>query len=124
TRSSESISAADIVSKSIVKGERILAKTKNSQRGFDTFYKDYVYLSPEAAESLAELDIKLFGIDSLSVKQSGGSNIPHTALLNRGIVIFEGLDLSRVDEGRYFLAALPLKLKGLDGAPARVVLLK
>jgi arylformamidase len=37
-------------------------------------------------------------------------------------VIVEGLQLSDPQAGRYEQICLPLRLKGLDGAPARVVL--
>jgi arylformamidase len=99
-------------------------KTSNSLRGYDRFYADYVWLDGDAAIFLAGKGIALFGIDYLSVKQKGGAdNRPHTALLDKDIVIFEGLDLSAVEPGRYFFAGLPLRLVGLDGAPARAVLL-
>jgi arylformamidase len=48
---------------------------------------------------------------------------PHTALLKDGIVILEGLDLSDAAPGIYTLVCLPLRLEGVDGAPARAVLL-
>src|SRR5262249_21164944 len=41
-------------------------------------------------------------------------------LLGAGVVIIEGLDLSRVDAGFYDVVCLPLKILGADGAPARV----
>jgi arylformamidase len=37
-------------------------------------------------------------------------------------VVVELLDLSAVPGGDYWMAALPLKLTGLDGAPCRVML--
>jgi arylformamidase len=43
-------------------------------------------------------------------------------LLEREVVIVEGLDLRDVPEGRYELICLPLRLEGLDGAPVRAVL--
>jgi arylformamidase len=47
----------------------------------------------------------------------------HRELLSRGCIIIELLDLSHVEEGDYTLVALPLRFTGLDGSPARVVLL-
>lgn len=109
----------------IKNGERILVKTRNSRRGFKNFYTDYIYLDGDAAEYLAKKNIKLFGIDYLSVKQKGSpDNRPHTALLKNNIPIFEGLDLSKIKPGKYFFIGLPLRIKGLDGAPARAVLIK
>ena len=124
TRLKEAISADDFKKETVKKGERILVKTRNSKRGFKKFYDDYVYLGGEAAEVLAQKKISLFGIDYLSVKKRGGlDNRPHTELLKNGIVIFEGLDLSKVKPGKYFFVGLPLKLMGLDGSPARAILL-
>jgi len=45
-------------------------------------------------------------------------------LLEKGVVIVEGLNLSEVEPGAYELYCLPLKLKGLDGSPARAVLVR
>ncbi len=39
-------------------------------------------------------------------------------------MIIELLDLSRIEEGDYEMVALPLRLKGLDGSPARVILIE
>ena len=49
---------------------------------------------------------------------------PHKSLLSKSIVIFEGLDLSSVEPGEYNFIGLPLRLVDLDGAPARVLLVK
>ena len=125
TKVKSAVTVADLRPYRIRVGERILVKTKNSRLDHKVFYTDYVYLDGEAAEWLAAQRIKLFGIDYLSVKQRGSAdNRPHTALLGKNIPIIEGLDLHAVKPGKYQLIALPLKFIGLDGAPARVVLVK
>ncbi len=125
THVTKAVTVKDLQNLRIQKGERILVKTKNSKRGFRNFYNNYVYLDGEAAEYLAAKKIRLFGIDYLSVKQKGSpDNRPHTALLKKKIPIFEGLDLSKIKPGKYFFIGLPLRMKGLDGAPARAVLVK
>lgn len=125
TKSLTCVTVKDLQKAQIKKGERILLKTKNSKRGYKDFYTDYVYFDGDAAEFLAKKGIRLFGIDYLSVKQKGSEdNRPHTALLKKKIPIFEGLDLSKVKPGKYFFIGLPLNLKGLDGSPARAVLMK
>ncbi len=125
TKCTEAVTLNDLKNARVKTGERILVKTRNSKRGFKNFYTDYVYLDGDAADWLASKNIKVFGIDYLSVKQKGGEdNRPHTALLKKNIPIFEGLDLSKVKPGRYFFIGLPLSLKGLDGAPARAVLIQ
>lgn len=106
--------------------ERILLKTKNSslwQR--DYFQPRFVYLEPEAGKWLVERGAHSVGIDYLSIEKFGSkSPDTHLALLGAGIVIIEGLDLSAIEGNKaYTLACLPLKIPGLDGAPARAVLL-
>ena len=125
TRQTRKIDVADLAEKNISEDERILLKTRNSQQGFEAFRDDYVYLDPQAAEYLAHKNIMLLGIDALSVKQRGtADNTSHTVLLANNIPIVEGLNLSDIDEGAYFLICLPLKFEGLDGSPVRAVLLE
>lgn len=104
--------------------ERVLIRTRNS--GFindPTFHQDYTYLAPDGAEYLASLGVKLVGVDYLSIEQfHSGHHKTHRTLLERGVIIVEGLDLSAVGPGSYAFCCLPLKLVGLDGAPARAVL--
>lgn len=121
----DGISAVDLKKAKIKKGERILVKTRNSNKTTRKFFADFVYLSSDGAEFLAKKQIKLFGTDYLSVKKSGSKdNTAHEALLKENIVIFEGLNLKNVSPGVYTFIGLPLKMKGLDGAPARAVLIK
>lgn len=121
----EKIAVADLERCNIQAGERILARTKNSLRGFSQFFENFIYLDGDAADYLALKRIALFGIDSLSIKKCGGKDTrPHTSLLRKNIVIFEGLDLSKVKPGSYQFIGLPLKFTDLDGAPARAVLIK
>ena len=104
--------------------ERVLLKTRNSafiRSG--TFQKDYTYLAPDGAEYLVSSGVKLVGIDYLSIEQfHSGHHRTHSTLLSSGVVILEGVDLSGVSPGRYELRCLPLSMPGLDGAPARAVL--
>jgi arylformamidase len=125
TAARESIKVSDLERESVRAGERILVKTKNSLRGFKDFYDDYIYLDGDAADYLADIGIILFGIDSLSIKKRGGLDTrPHTSFLKKNIVLFEGLDLSKIEPGEYQFIGLPLKFTDLDGAPARAILIK
>lgn len=125
TDTKSAIKISDLEKHDIKERERILAKTKNSEIGFDKFRDDYIYLDGDAAEYLAQKKISLFGIDYLSVKQKGSKDIrAHTELLKNNIVIFEGLDLSKADAGEYIFIGLPLKFTSIDGSPARAILLK
>lgn len=104
--------------------DRLLLKTKNS--GFWSipgFTADFVGVTADAATYILELGVKVVGIDYLSIEAAHGAGAPvHRALLERNVVIIESLNLSGVPTGDYELICLPLKLSGLDGAPARVVL--
>jgi arylformamidase len=108
--------------------ERILFKTRNSQFWNEPekgFRKDFTYISPAAARVLAEKNIKLVGIDYLSVEKFGSTDFAtHITLLEKEIVIIEGLDLREISAGDYELICLPLKIisETGDGAPARTVL--
>jgi arylformamidase len=103
---------------------RVLIKTRMSgQLKNPVFQEDFVYLTPDAATYLVQAGIKLVGIDYLSIEKFGSKDFAaHHALLNAGVVIVEGLDLSNVEPGEYEMTCLPMKVAGADGAPARVVL--
>ena len=106
------------------KHSRVLIRTRNSGfiRGRE-FVKDYTYLAPDGAAYLVSLGVKLVGVDYLSVEQfHSGHHRTHRTLLENGVIIVEGLDLSGPAMGPYDLRVLPLRLVGLDGAPARAVL--
>jgi len=80
-------------------------------------------LTLDAAMYLSENDIKLIGFDYLSLEKFGDSEHPvHRYLLGNQVIIVEGLNLSEVEEGEYEICCLPMKLTGLDAAPARVIL--
>lgn len=110
--------------------ERLLLKTHNSDfwaSPEDGFRKDFAYLTPDTARMLVEHGIVLIGIDYLSIEKGGSPGHPvHVTLLEKEIVILEGLDLREVKPGDYDLICAPLKYDGAtgDGAPARTFLLE
>jgi arylformamidase len=121
-----SITAALLQRESLQNAERVLIRTRNSTFVTDReFHPDFTYVAPDAAEYLAALGVKLVGVDYYSVEQfHSGHHRTHRTLLERGIVIVEGLDLRDISPGDYAFACLPLRLEGLDGAPARAVLMR
>jgi arylformamidase len=99
--------------------ERVLLRTRNSALwARDSFTPGFVRLNAAGASALVDRGVRLVGIDYLSV----GDPEAHTILLGRGIGVIEGLDLRQVGAGDYYLACLPLKIEGCDGAPARALL--
>jgi arylformamidase len=124
-RDPESIKPDDLHPHRLQRGERILFRTQNSARRWSTedFMEDFVYVSQEAARYLAGRRIQTVGVDYLSVggiRKDGEET--HRALLEAGIWVIEGLDLSEVEAGEYELICLPVKIERRDGAPARAIL--
>lgn len=103
---------------------RVLLRTRNSALlSSKEFVRDYTYLAPDGAQYLVDNGIELVGIDYLSIEQfHSGHHRTHRTLLERSVVIVEGLDLSVPPAGEYQLICLPLRIEGCDGAPARAVL--
>jgi arylformamidase len=112
------------------KAERVLFKTVNSQTPWyrEPFNENFCHLSPHAADFLIELGVKLVGIDYLSVEAYHAKTLyeldapTHHRLMEAGVHIVEGLNLSQVPPGWYEMICLPLKILDGDGAPARVIL--
>jgi arylformamidase len=103
---------------------RVLFRTRNSELWANekTFQTSFVAVDASGARWLVKKGVQLIGVDYLSVAPYGQSKETHRILLEAGVVVIEGLDLSRVTQGRYSLYCLPLKLMGSDGSPARVIL--
>ncbi len=107
--------------------KRILFGTSNSHfwaKGETKFQEEFVAITEDGAEWLVERGVQLVGVDYLSVSPYGDSEPTHRTLLQAGVVIVEGLNLSNVMRGFYDLYCLPLKIAGSDGAPARAILIQ
>lgn len=108
--------------------ERVLFKTRNSAFWTEPepqFHTDFTYLDLNAATRLVQQGARLIGIDYLSIEKYGQANHEtHHALLSKGVIILEGLNLSNIPAGKYELICLPLRLQSNlgDGGPARAVL--
>ncbi len=105
---------------------RVLFRTRNSKywaEGKHTFSKDFVAVTEDGARWLVDRGIQVVGVDYLSVAPFKDITTPHRILLNAGVIPLEGLDLSAVPPGLYQLICLPLKMAGLEGAPARAILI-
>lgn len=120
TEVTERIEEKDLINKAIPENSFILLKTKNSFT--DKFSNEFVFLEKTGAEYLRSKSIQGVGIDSLGIERSQPGHPTHTILMESGCIIIEGLRLKDISEGEYFMYALPLKIRGGDGAPARVVL--
>lgn len=122
-RDPAAIRPVELASLGLVRGERVLFRTANSERRWAErpFDDGYVALSLAAARELARIGVRTVGIDALSVGTRRDGDDTHRVLLGAGIWVIEGLDLSLVAPGRYELLCLPLRLAGGEGAPARAL---
>lgn len=120
------VTAADLEGARIPAGtERLLIRTRNSDywaNGDTQFHTDFAGVAVDAANWLVAHQVALVGVDYLSVAPWKESTPTHRALLEAGVVIVEGLNLSGIDPGHYAFTCLPLKLVGSDGAPARAII--
>lgn len=83
----------------------------------------HITVTAEAAQVFADAGILLLGNEGQSVGPLLAPMEVHLILLRRGIALLEGIVLTDVPEGHYFLSAAPLKLGGCDGAPCRAYLI-
>lgn len=77
----------------------------------------------EAAQVFAQAGIDLLGNESQTVGPENAPMPVHIALLGREVVLLEGIRLSGVADGAYFLYAAPLNLTDTDGSPCRATLM-
>ena len=105
--------------------ERIIevAKIHNEEAMKRILIKGDVTITLEAAEILRNAGCVLVGNESQSVGPINAPMAVHKVLLGAEIVLLEGICLDEVNEGVYFLNAVPLSLAGFDGAPCRAILI-
>ena len=76
-----------------------------------------------AARVFAEAGILLIGNESQTVGPETAPMAVHLILLSADVVLLEGVVLTHIPEGKYFLTAAPLNLGGCEGAPCRAMLM-
>lgn len=95
----------------------------------DCFYRDFPYFNMEVLEWLTENGLEMLALDtpspdSCSAIGEKDDSPGHKLLLKHEVVIVEYLTQTEIldPSKRYEIVALPLKLKGSDGSPARVII--
>lgn len=101
-------------------GEWLLFKTRNSLS--EEFDFEFVYLKGDGARYLQEIGVKGVGTDGLGIERAQPDYATHRSLMKSGILIVEGLRLKDVPAGSYTFVLAPLKLEGIEAAPARAFL--
>lgn len=114
-----SINADDFRGNDIRSNDIVLINTGTGDR-----HTDFAYIDVSAAEWMVEHGVKCVGIDTASVEKYGRKDAPvHKMLLAGKIGIIENLaNLKQFAGSRMFFVCLPLRLKGIDGSPARAII--
>ncbi len=123
-RGRSQIDGHDLEKSNIGDHKRVLLKTDNGPRLLEsTFHQNYVHLTEDGARYLVEHKVRLVGIDYISIEHHENPGSPvHHLLLEAGVLVVEGVHLLEIPPGEYEIFCLPLKIKGADGAPARILL--
>jgi len=101
--------------------------------GKPEFWSQMPYLEPGVGDLMASKGVPAVGMDLFperplwrGVTPGPGEvwQVNHLALMNKGIPLIQFVtNLSQIGPGKFVVVALPLKMKGADGAPARVIAL-
>lgn len=101
---------------------RVLVRTY-AQMPQDRFDNDLPAYAPDTVRALADLGVRLIGIDSASIDPAASKSLDsHQVIRQRGLRVLENLLLDDVPEGDYELIALPLKLTTACASPVRAIL--
>jgi len=122
THVKEAIEREHLESLDLQKGEWVVFKTRNSLS--EEFDFDFVYLADSGAQYCIERGVQGVGTDGLGIERAQPEYPTHRSLLRNRVHIVEGLRLKDVPAGTYTLVVAPLKLTGIDAAPARAFLMK
>jgi arylformamidase len=114
------------IAKQISSGEGLVFRTGWSEYlGQDIYRNQLPGISKELAEWCAEKGVAMIAVESPSIADVNNLeelNEVHTILLKADVIIIEGLcNLDKIKADKIKLVALPLKIKGGDGAPCRVI---
>jgi arylformamidase len=102
--------------------ERVLVRTyaQFPEHAFDSHLKAF---APQTLTVLADLGVKLVGIDTASIDPADSKTLDsHQIIRKRNMRVLENLQLDHIEEGDYELIALPLKFMSADASPVRAIL--
>lgn len=102
----------------------VLKKASAQGAGERILIAGEVTVTEEAAEVFAKAGLKLLGNEGQTVGPKDAPMRVHQILLGAELVLLEGIVLRNVSEGKYFLSAIPLNLKGFEGSPCRAYLIE
>ena len=125
----DGISKAELQACDIQKGERIVIRTDWSDT-WDTpaYYPKRPYIETDGIDFLAEtvsllaLDVCAPGDPREGFLEQGAPPSDHVPFMKNNVIMVEYLtNLREIKKETFTLVALPLKIRGSDGSPARVI---
>ncbi|MBI1848670.1 MAG: cyclase family protein [Candidatus Rokubacteria bacterium] len=109
------------------RGDIVMLATGWDRKFSTPDYHTHPYLAESAAQWLVDHGVKMIGVDFFSadlpvpLRPQGFTWPVHQKLLGAGILIAENVaNTSRIAGRRLTIGAFPLKIRGGDGAPARI----
>lgn len=105
-----------------LQGKAVLVRTDWSRHfRSDAYFEGHPFLTEDAAACLREGGVRLVGIDSLNIDDTGPRTRPvHSALLGADIPIVEHLtNLAELPESGATFFAVPVKIRGMGTFPVR-----
>lgn len=99
---------------------KVIDKAKGCKR---ILLKGDVVVTKDAADVFKKANLMLLGNESQSIGPVDSPMEVHIILLGSNIVLLEGINLKNVNEGKYYLCAQPLNIKGIEGSPCRAILI-
>ncbi|MEX1029820.1 MAG: cyclase family protein [Paenibacillaceae bacterium] len=105
----------------IQRNEWLLFKTKNSFS--EQFDLQFVFLNADGAAYLRDIGINGVATDGLGIERDQPGCPTHHTFFAADILIVEGIRLKDVPAGNYTFILAPLKLEGIEAAPARAFLM-
>ena len=99
-------------------------KTVSNETIRKILLKGACVVTEDGARSFVDEGIHLIGSETQSVGDEKAPMAVHKILLEKEVVLLEGIRLENVNEGVYFLVAAPISISGSDGAPCRAILIE
>lgn len=104
---------------SVEDAAKILEKAASHNATERILLKGNLTVTEDAARVFAESKVKLLGNEGQTIGPKDAPMAVHLILLEKEMVLLEGIVLTEAHEGVYFLSAAPLNIKGAEGSPCR-----
>lgn len=117
------VNASGIIDEKTAKDILQTANRYGAEAASRILIKGDALIDEKGALTFANANLNLIGVEAQSVSVKEQTASVHKILLDKKIVLLEGITLSSVNSGAYLLAAQPLNLSKTEGSPCRAVLI-